>query len=111
MSQVVSRIGHHLAGGTVAVAFVAAFVGCESHQVTWDLAIVATDVDTGLPVEGVRIAQHVDGGWLQGLADDALGIAEGAQRRTAASVFAVESVPATPRTGCVAAASTSAKDS
>ena len=77
MSQVVSRIGHHLAGGTVAVAFVAAFVGCESHQVTRDLAIVATDVDTGLPVKGVRIAQHVDGGWLQGLADDALVTTDG----------------------------------
>ena len=72
MSQVVSRIGHHLAGGVVAAAFVATFVGCGSHQVTPDLAILATDVDTGLPVDGVRIAPHVDGGWLQGLADDSL---------------------------------------
>jgi hypothetical protein len=72
MSQVVSRIGRHLAGGIAAAAFVATFVGCESHQLTRDLAIVATNVDTGLPVDGVRIAQHVEGGWLQGLADDSL---------------------------------------
>ena len=72
MSKVVSRIGRHLAGGLVAAAFFTTFVGCASHQVARDLAILATDVDTGLPVDGVRIAPHVDGGWLQGLADGSL---------------------------------------
>ncbi|MAC75259.1 MAG: hypothetical protein CMJ22_06715 [Phycisphaerae bacterium] len=72
MSQLVSRIGRHFAGGIAVAAFATALVGCESHQVTRDLAIVATNADTGLPVDGVRIAQHVEGGWLQGLADDAL---------------------------------------
>lgn len=71
MSKVVSRIGRHLTGGIAAVVLVA-FAGCGSHQVAHDLAIVATDADTGLPIDGVRIAQHVEGGWLQGIEDDAV---------------------------------------
>jgi hypothetical protein len=70
MSQLVSRIGHQVAGGVVIAAFVTAFVGCESSQVTRNLEILAIDSDTGLPVDGVRFARHVEGGWPQGLVDE-----------------------------------------